>query len=178
MQILNPMCKIHLFTFIIAFSIMSCNKNTGLKKTETHNKLAYNEVKPVELVKENSPQSIKENFLNNEKAKNSPIKIISSQLFKNPYSNHKDIKIVFKNASKKDIQALKLEWYCENSFNEPANGKFFYEKGKSTGNIAQKIRVGSTKTFFLEDFSTDANVIIKARAYYVIFSDGSKWNLH
>lgn len=122
-------------------------------------------------------KSIKNDFLNNKNAKNSPVKIIAAQLSQTQYSNHKDIKLVFKNSEKKDIQAVKFEWYCENSFDEPANSRFFYGEGRSTGEITYLLKAGTTRSKIWEDFSTDANRVIKARAYYVVFTDGTKWQL-
>lgn len=127
--------------------------------------------------KENSAPSLKDDFLQNKNSKNSPVTIVASSLSRAQYSDHKDIKIVFKNSSKKSIQAIKLEWYCENSFDEPANGRYFYGKGRSTGEIANLLKPGMIESKIWEDFSTDANRIIKVRAYYVVFTDGTKWEL-
>lgn len=122
--------------------------------------------------------SIKQTFLNNKKELHSPVKIVSARLLPNQYSDHKDIRITYKNTTKKNIQAIKLEWYCENSFYEPAHGKFFYIQGKSTGIITKLVKSGTSHSQLWEDFSTDANKIIKARAYYVMFTDGTIWQLN
>lgn len=126
---------------------------------------------------ENNTSSIKDDFLKTKNSKNSPVKIVSSSLSRTQYSDHKDIKIVFKNSSKKDIQAIKLEWYCENSFDKPASSRYFYGKGRSTGEIVHLLKPGKIESKIWEDFSTDANRIIKVRAYYVVFTDGTKWEL-
>lgn len=146
------------------------------KNTE-HKTPRYIEVNHQPEQLENKPVSLKDDFLNNKKANTSPVKIIESKLSRSQYSDHKDIKIVFKNSGKKDIQAIKFEWYCENSFDEPANGRYFYGEGKSTGEITYLLKAGQTRTKVWEDFSTDANEIIKARAYYIVFTDGTKWKL-
>jgi hypothetical protein len=121
--------------------------------------------------------SIKKNFLNNKNENNSPIKILSSKILPNQYSNHKDIRITYKNTTKKNIKAIKLEWYCENSFEEPAHGRFFYIQGKSSEVITKLITAGKSQSQIWEDFSTDANKIVKVRAYYVMFTDGTTWEL-
>jgi len=112
------------------------------------------------------------------KKEKSSVKIISSTLMKNQYSDHKDIKIVFKNSGRKTIKAIKFEWFCLNSFDEPASGRFFYGEGRFTANSVHVIKPGQSKSEFLEDFSTDANKIITTRAYYIVYTDGSKWILH
>ncbi|KRB57734.1 hypothetical protein [Flavobacterium sp. Root186] len=167
--------------FILAFVTLLLI--SGCSKTQPKN---IGQVKPVYVQinnyhqpeeKENNTTSIKDDFLKTKNSKNSPVTIVSTSLSRAQYSDHKDIKIVFKNSSKKNIQAIKLEWYCENSFDEPANGRYFYGKGRSTGEIAHLLKPGKVKSKIWEDFSTDANRIIKVRAYYVVFTDGTKWEL-
>lgn len=163
-----------ILNLIFIFSACQNKKQiTNLVYTPT-----YKEIKneDISAKNKNTRDSIKENFLNKNDS-NNPIKIISSQLFKNEYSNHKDIKIVYKNSTKKNIKAIKLEWYCENSFNEPAHGKFFYIQGKSTEDISELLKAGHISSRIWEDFSTDAYKILKARAYYVAFTDGTTWEL-
>ncbi len=106
---------------------------------------------------------------------NSDIKIIKARLSKNPYSDHKDIYITFKNLSKKPIKAIKFEWFCINSFDEPANGKYFYGQGRYKEKYVNLIKPGEIQTEHWEDFSTDASKITKIRAYYIVYTDGSKW---
>ncbi|SEN84679.1 hypothetical protein SAMN05444671_2243 [Flavobacterium sp. CF108] len=171
------MKKYFIITLSTLLLIFGCSKTKP--KSIAHTKPVYvqinNHHQPEE--KENSTPSIKDDFLQNKNSKNSPVTIVASNLSRAQYSDHKDIKIVFKNSSKKDIQAIKLEWYCENSFDEPANGRYFYGKGRSTGEIAYLLKTGETSSKTWEDFSTDANRIIKVRAYYVVFTNGTKWEL-
>ncbi|MET3029055.1 hypothetical protein ABXT06_20430 [Flavobacterium sp. UW10123] len=108
---------------------------------------------------------------------NSCIKIIKAKLVKNHYSNHKDIEITYKNLGKKNIKAIKFEWFCLNSFNEPAHGRHFYGEGRFRENSTELIKSNETKTQYWEDFSTDANEIIKTRAYYIVYQDGTIWEL-
>ncbi len=121
--------------------------------------------------------SIKDNFLETRKIKNSPVKIIFSNLYKNEYSEHKDIKLIYKNLTKKDIKAIKFEWYCENVFEEPASGQYFFVKGIANGHTDILLKSGKVDSKIWEDFSTDAYKIIAARAYLVVFTDGTKWLL-
>ncbi|HEU0126502.1 hypothetical protein [Flavobacterium sp.] len=108
----------------------------------------------------------------------SPIKITKATLLKNNYSDHKDITITFKNLGKKTIKAIKFEWFCSNSFDEPANGRYFYGKGRFTENSIHLLKPKQSKTEFWEDFSTDADKIIEIRPYYIVFTDGTKWELN
>lgn len=121
--------------------------------------------------------SVKHKFLDIQKIRNSPVKIISATLLKNQYSDHKDIKLIYKNTTRKNIKAIKFEWYCENVFDKPASGQFFFVKGISRGHTEILLKSKKIDSKIWEDFSTDAHTIIAARAYYVVFADGSKWEL-
>lgn len=150
------MKKSLLFLFITIFTI-SCKKNisTDIKYTPENEEAKY----PNPPIK--NKDSIKEIFLNNKNELNSPVKILSSKLLDNQYSDHKDIQITYKNVTKKDIKAIKIEWYCENSFNKPANGKFFYIQVKSTAEITFLLKPGKTNSYIWEDFSTDVIKLLK-----------------
>jgi len=121
--------------------------------------------------------SVKHNFLDTQKNKNSPVKIISATLLNNQYSDHKDIKLTYKNITRKNIKAIKFEWYCENAFDKPASGQFFFVKGITRGHTDILLKSRRVESKIWEDFSTDAYTIIAARAYYVVFADGTKWEL-
>jgi hypothetical protein len=105
----------------------------------------------------------------------SPIKIITAKLLKNEYSHHKDIRIIYKNLGKKDIKAIKFEWFCINSFDKPANGRYFFADGRFTEDVTSVIKSKHTKTQIWEDFSTDADKVTKIRAYYIVYADGTQW---
>ncbi|KRD12869.1 hypothetical protein ASE21_02870 [Flavobacterium sp. Root901] len=162
-----------LLLLITACTQSNSEKIRGSKPLQIETNNNYNV-----LENKDSSNSVKGNFSNKSLQENSSIKIIESKLIKNQYSDHRDIKIVFKNSGKKDIQAIKFEWYCENSFNEPANGRYFYGEGRFTGEITCLLKAGKSVTKVWEDFSTDANRIMNARAYYVVFTDGTKWKLN
>lgn len=165
------MKKTIILFFIILF--VSCSKS----KPE-------NNILSDEIIKNNHSAIAQNNTLkvrkdslkkSNEK---SPIIITSAKLFKNQYSDHKDIKIAFKNTGKKSIKAIKFEWFCSNSFEEPANGRYFYGEGRFKERYVKLIKPGETKTEYWEDFSTDANKINKIRAYYIVYTDGTKWGFY
>lgn len=168
--------KVIFLVIVIATSCINKNKidHVSIKKDVNHQQ-ANNQI---DIANSLSPSdSIKQRFLNPIESKESPVKILSSKLSKNQYSDHKDIELVYKNVSKKKIGAIRFEWYCENAFNKPANGKFFFIKGKSEGYTNLPINSKQTKTQIWEGFSTDAKTIISARAYFVAFSDGTSWKL-
>jgi hypothetical protein len=56
-------------------------------------------------------------------------------------------------------------------------GKFFFVFGESTGSSTSFLKKQNTASEIWEDFSTDANTIISARACEVVFSNGTKWKL-
>lgn len=159
--------------------LTSCN-NQNLKNKPSEKYSIINKDINKEYEKENKKEttdSIKHNFLDKQKTNNSPVKIISAKLLKNKYSDHKDIQLTYKNTSQKKIKAIKFEWYCEDAFDKPASGQFFFVKGVSRGKTVNLLNSKKTESKIWEDFSTDAHNIIAARAYYVVFADGSKWKL-
>ena len=85
--------------------------------------------------------------------------------------------MTFKNVTKKDIQAIKFQWYTENALGEPSNLRSsFYLRGESCGLYTEFFKKKGTSTVIFEEFSSDAKRIIGAQAYEVVFSDGTKWN--
>lgn len=162
-------------TFIVII-LLSCtnkksNKTTPIIQDDNHIKNTT-EINEKEII-----DSVKHNFLNTQKSKNSPVKIISFKLLKNQYSDHKDIQLTYKNTTRKNIKAIKLEWYCENVFDKPASGQFFFVKGISRGHTDIILKSQKTTSKIWEDFSTDAHTIIAARAYFVVYTDGTQWEL-
>lgn len=166
--------KVWTITLLILFAAISCNR-ANIKESATH-KQTFSLAE--EKIQEPISDTLKQNFLNTTNIQNSPVKIISSKLLKNQYSEHKDIELIYKNVSKKKITAIRFEWYCENAFNKPANGKFFFVKGKAEGYTNKALKTKESRSEIWEDFSTDAKTIISARAYFVSFSDGTNWKLN
>lgn len=161
-------------TLLMLIILVSCNKKSNTNQVTTTT-IVYEQIK--ESNTRNTTDSIKKSFLDTLNIKQSPVKIISAKLFTSQYSDHKDIGLVYKNASKKNIKAIRFEWYCENAFDKPASGKNFFVKGKSDGYISTLLKPKEKKSHVWEDFSTDANTIISVRAYHVVFTDGTKWDL-
>lgn len=169
--------KALILVILIATSCTTKNKKDHFSmKKETNSYQINKQVDPENNLSQSD--SIKQSFLNTAGCNESPVKIISSKLLKNQYSDHKDIELIYKNISKKKIGAIRFEWYCENAFNKPANGKFFFIKGKCEGYTNLAINTKQTRSQIWESFSTDAKTIISARAYFVAFSDGTTWKLH
>lgn len=164
-----------ILTFIIPILLSCTNKKSKATKPilqdNTNGKITK-EKNEKEII-----DSVKHNFLDTQKTKNSPVKIISAKLLKNQYSDHKDIQLTYKNTTRKNIKAIKFEWYCENVFDKPASGQFFFVKGISRGHTDILLEPRKTTSKIWEDFSTDAHAIIAARAYLVVFTDGTQWEL-
>lgn len=165
-----------LFLLILATSCINKNKKDYF---EVKKNINYQQVDTqIDEKKNISPSdSIKQSFLDTLNSRESPVKVISSQLLKNQYSDHKDIRLIYKNISKKRIGAIRFEWYCENAFNKPASGKFFFVQGKAEGETHTMVNPGKIKSHIWEDFSTDAQSIVSIRAAFVAFTDGTSWSL-
>lgn len=137
------------------------------------------EVLPDTAVNQDSPESshemVKAKYFKNDSGRDYPVKIISTRLFKNQYSTFKNIRLTFKNVSRKNIQAIKFQWYTENALAEPSNLRSFYNRGESCGLYTNLLKQGKTSSIIFEEFSSDAKKIIAARPYEVVFSDGTKW---
>ena len=164
------MKKIALFIILILVSCTNKRNNITEAKIQEYNPTTN-------TVEKTLTDSVKNNFLDTEKTKNSPVKIISASLLKNQYSDHKDIKLTFKNTTPKNIKAIKFEWYCENVFDKPASGQFFFVKGITRGHTDVLLKSKKIESKIWEDFSTDAYTILAVRAYYIAFVDGTKWEL-
>ncbi|MEN2486918.1 hypothetical protein AAYQ05_03875 [Flavobacterium sp. B11] len=165
------MKNIPILLFTASLLFLKCNKPMPSKNNQEHFKSNKNFPNSATSAKPKDTFAIKSNQI-------SPIKITKATLLNNDYSQHKDISITFKNLGKKNIKAIKFEWFCINSFDEPANGKYFYGEGRFTENSTYLLKANQSRTEFWEDFSTDANKIIKIRAYYIVFTDGTKWKLN
>lgn len=166
--------KIKIILISLALSVSCTNKN------KTDYPINFNQVDYKKIEQENHVTSIdstKRSFLDTLNTHESPVQIISSKLSNTDYSNHKDIQLTYKNVSKNNVKAIKFEWYCENAFEKPANGRYYFVKGKSDGISNTLLKPKETRSQVWEDFSTDANKIIKARVYFVLFSNGKKWEL-
>lgn len=170
--------KIKILLLIILIST-SCINKSKTNHLAIHNEISYKQTEKKDKPEEKLTytDSIKKSFLDTLNTKESPILIISSKLSKTQYSDHKDIRLTYKNLTKKSIKAIKFEWYCENAFEKPASGRNFFIKGKSEGTSSHLLKPKETRSQAWEDFSTDANKIIKARVYFVMFSNGTKWEL-
>ncbi|MCR4032261.1 MULTISPECIES: hypothetical protein [Flavobacterium] len=160
-----------LFSTVLLF--LKCGRPTEPKNKHHHSEFT----KPTPLILTSS-ESIDSLTMQKKILQISPIKITKATLLKNSYSDHKDIQITFKNLGKKNIKAIRFEWFCTNSFDEPANGRYFYGEGRFTENSIHLLKPNQSKTEFWEDFSTDADKIIEIRPYYIVFTDGTKWELN
>lgn len=115
---------------------------------------------------------INSNF-NNEQVRKSPIKIIKTELVKKDNTSYQDIVITFKNTTNKEIVGVKLQWYAENIFGEPAD--MGLQKGYAMGSSTQVIPPKFEGVLWWEILSIDAKKIVGARPEEIVFSDGTKW---
>ncbi|BFM45201.1 hypothetical protein CFS9_38420 [Flavobacterium sp. CFS9] len=159
---------------VVIFSLVCCQK----KGKADCNSVDYQSVTNHKSKKsEYCEDTIKCKYLNRSVFSDAPVKILSSTLRNNEYSSFKDIRMTFKNVTNKDIQAIKFQWYTENALGEPSNLRSsFYLRGESCGLYTEFFKKKGSSTVVFEEFSSDAKRIIKAQAYEVVFSDGTKWN--
>lgn len=106
---------------------------------------------------------------------NAPIKVISSKLIKRS-SLGRDIRLVWKNVSNKNITAIRFRWYGLNAFNRPADmGINSMAEGFGGGFTDDLIRPGKTDYGEWSIISRDGKKVVLAWPVEVVFEDGSKW---
>lgn len=160
---------------ILIMILVSCKKS---EKTVSYD---LSTVSPDTVLNQDSwkvkHEMMKDKYLDKDFSIYSPVRIVSIRLFKNEYSNFKNIRLTFKNTSEKNIQAIKFQWYTENALNEPSNLRSFYQRGESGGLYMDVLKPDKTSTIIFEEFSSDAKRVVSVRAYEVFFSDGTKWQI-
>lgn len=161
---------------IITILFFNCTKQKHASNNYTKNKKQH--LTDNNNILKDSSHFHKKDSTKENKKENIDIKIIRATIRESSYSDHKDIEIVFKNTGKKTIKAIKFEWSCVNSFDEPANGKYFYGEGNYQEKSAILLKPDQTQTEYWEDFSTDANKVTKIKATYIVYTDGTKWKLN
>lgn len=168
-----------LLLFITTIAMLSCKSEHEKRIEETQ--AFIDDLKTQQLAEEKVDSLLKSNrkdfYLDTTGIKNSPVKIIKSELVPVTYTNKKNIKLVFKNTSEKPIKAIRFEWYGENAFNEPAEMGSYGTKGEGGGFTDDKLNAGKTDSAEWSIYSDDAKTIIAARPYEVAFSDGTIWKL-
>lgn len=173
--LLNKMRNFTLFFFLISL-ITSCNSSNNNKVGNESEKL-LSEIKMKNLSDSIGKSIIKNLYLDSTGMKNSPIVVLAARLFKEEYSTYKSIRLTYKNVSKKSIEAIRFEWYGENSFGEPADmGNPLY-LGSGGGFTEEKLKPNSKTASEWNILSRDGKKVLMARAYEVVFNDGTTWKL-
>jgi len=172
------MKKIILVLSIVFF--ISCQKSDQQKLEEVNNQIDSLEI---QRIAEEKTDSLIKNYAKNQMLDTTgmhlnPVKVLSYKFVKEEYSNYKNIKLVYKNISKKTIQAIRFEWYGENSFNEPADMGGLLNNGTGGGFTDDILKPNKTESGIWNIYSKDGKKILAARAYEVAFTDGTKWELH
>ncbi len=122
-------------------------------------------------------ESIEKESKDSTKMKNSPIQVLNSRLVTKEYSNYKDIELKYKNVSDKTVTAIRFEWYGKNAFGEPADMGDYGNTGRGGGFTDETLKPNKTGYGTWDISSQDGKTITMARAYEVVFSDGTKWKL-
>ncbi|MCG9792515.1 hypothetical protein [Flavobacterium algicola] len=169
---------ISLFSFL---ALISCKNKSTAEENIKREKYTIDSLKIMDRVKERSEKLLektrKDFYLDTTGVSKSPIKVTNSRLIKKDYSNYKDIELTFVNVSEKKIQAVRFEWYGENSFKEPAEMGSYSLLGEGGGFTDEIINPGRTRKSQWSISSVDAKRVIAARAYEVAFTDGTTWKL-
>lgn len=107
-----------------------------------------------------------------------PIRVLSAELVRKPYSNYKNIFLKYKNVSSKTIEGIRFKWYGVDAFGEPSHlGSLSSEAiGFGLGETDEELGPNKTASGEWEILSEDGKKILKAWAYEVAFSDGTKWS--
>ena len=151
--------KTVLFLFIVTLIFFGCEKEKSPEEQAEFNREVSNLLK----------STLKEVYLDTTGIANSPIKVISSKIIKEDYSNYRNIRLTYKNVSKKTVEAIRFQWYVENAFGELA------DEGKGYGFTEERLKPNRTNSSVWKMLSRDAKKIIMARAYEIVFTDGTKW---
>ncbi len=106
-----------------------------------------------------------------------PVKVIKALLFKKEYSSYRDIRVTYKNVSKKTVTAIKFRWKGTNAFGDPADMGSSLQEGYGGGFTDDSLHPGRTEVSEWSILSRDGKKVELAWAYEVVFSDGTKWEL-
>jgi hypothetical protein len=166
---------------ILCLSTVFFGCKTETEKSIEESEKLINQIEKLEKASKRTDElmekSTKEFYTDTTGLANSPIKVYKSKFVEKEYSNYKDIVLYFKNISKKDISAVRFEWYGENAFNEPAEMGSHTLKGIGGGFSDDELRAGKSTSGTWEINSIDGKKIISARAFEVVYKDGTTWKL-
>lgn len=154
--------------------LFSCKKNEDYSP-EMETKKEYMVDSIISSYEERANLDTKESYINKEITKNSPVQVLKYRFVEKEYSTYKDVALTYKNVSDKTISAIRFEWYGENSFGEPAD--MGISNGTGGGFTDDALKPGRTDSGAWNVLSKDGKKLIGARAYEVVFSDGTKWKL-
>lgn len=154
------------FAILSAILLISCKKEENKYSPEV-------EMKAQQMVDSITTSVKKESALENKEDSNAPVTVIKSRFIEKEFSNYKDVELTYKNVSNKDIKAIKFEWYGEDSFGEPAD--MGITDGNGGGFTDDILKAGKKRTSEWNVLSRNGNKILTAKAYEVIFTDGTKW---
>jgi hypothetical protein len=167
--------------YFIPFLLMSCGG--GLMQSEEQKKAELDSfsIKTYGKTAEERTTELKDSIINATMLDTvglykSPIKVIRSIMVKNKYSSYRDVRLVYKNVSKKTITGVKFSWKGTDAFGDPANmgGSV---PGYGGGFSDETLKPGKTQSGEWSVSSNDGKKINIAWPFEVAFSDGTKWEL-
>jgi hypothetical protein len=101
---------------------------------------------------------------------NSPVKVISSKLYKEEYASTRSISITVKNVSDKNIEGIRFHWMTNGTWGTEDMGRYTSLK------TDELIKKGHTRTYTW-DIKSQNKKIYLVWPHEVVFSDGSRWQL-
>jgi hypothetical protein len=166
-----------LFGLFITSIVYSCNNKNANSTKSTDNVQEFIDSMNIARRADSAvKQTIKNIYIDTAGSYQSPVKIIKAWFTKREYSSYKDVAVTYKNTSGKKIEALRINWYGENAFNEPADMMSAVD-GVSGGYSDEPLKAGQTRTSEWNVMSRDGKKILRAWVTEVVFSDGTKWEL-
>jgi hypothetical protein len=164
-----------LFCIILVSCNIQSDKSDAEKTIEDSQKF-IDSLKVAERVDSVVQNTIRNAYFDTVGISTAPIKVISAKLVRREYSNLKDIRLVWKNVSNKNIGAIKFKWYGLNAFNEPADmGSNYLQEGFGGGFTDRLLKPGKSDSGEWSILSKDGKKVVLAWPYEVAFEDGTKW---
>lgn len=162
---------------ILLFSVISVLSSCNFSNKTSEADKVINDIRISEMTDSIINNTSKNMYLDSTGMDKSPVRVTSAKFVTEEYSNYKKIRLSYKNVSDKTIQAIRFEWYGENAFGEPADMGTSVVAGAGGGFTDEKLRPNASSSGNWDILSRDGKKILMARAYEVVFEDGTKWSL-
>nr|WP_068890373.1 hypothetical protein [Pedobacter panaciterrae] len=166
---------------LISYVLISCNVKPVQTEAEKNAQLdsfsmeKYGKTSE-ERIKDMTNEVIDKAFFDTSGLSKSPVKVTRAILFKKEYSSYRDIRLTYKNISRKPVAGIKFRWRGINAFGDPADMGGTQE-GYGGGFTDDVLKPGKTETGEWSILSRDGKKVVLAWPIEIAFTDGSKWEL-